>query len=1533
MSQRASPKDRTVSSKDAPAIASPSFVSNSGAIVKPPSTSNANSEFDEYDAAVPSTSANSKSLNATLTNPIPSSPAHRVRFSMPRSSTEIRGRSAGQEGLDDSRGSTAPITTRNKIRTESKLEDIAPARQGHRPSELRPRDLTVITTKGSISGSTPRKYDRDNKNQEDPQRSKPEGLTKVPPSQPLTESGGSRPRPRLRRKNSSQDSYHRPGEADTYNYSNPAAEQEIGFYYNPPPPKTPPPPPHVAIGPLKSKPGSGSASEFHNPSNSDFDAASPTATAHQSADTSSSGVSTPAKAATTIGTTLAIVAGAATILAAAAFQGGKKKKKQKTSDESSNEGAPTHASDGKANANRTSKQTRLAPAATSIQDEKSRSQRLFGPRLGNLGRVMQDTTDIREVKIPSVTDAFDSASSSDFLFDSDSDSRSSSNSEKAKNNGGQNKNSEIGQSVVGISLYHLSADHRDGNTAEDLTYERKSHEKIGIGSTLRYSEYKGPSLAYSSDASVDSTRETSGSGHRPRRRKIKRASSWESFMSLDSAFAFGNSDEGNDADSEQQLRKRKSIDSNLAFGLNSPAGSRRESTTIEREDDDDYGSDGRRGSSSDIRRRLRKQESIDSDLAFGLGSESISRRSAYTSSLQPQIIAGREYADPYYSEVPKHGFHPPRNKFKAARTSYPAGGEVIRFNAAAGAVTYRDSNRPLSETVIAAPCHRPISNEQRMADYEGQYTIMYNHPARNAAGNRKATRSIEQVDLKRKERLNQDLMESLRKEGEVPGRPSWRQTIEEDERRTLSTDEELAAQETLEQENGGREQEEQPPHEEEQARLAEQAEQDEPSELEYAPSTSTSQASKPRIHFTDEAELAAEVVQRHPNNEEKASLEFEAEEQEIPQYQEYHSHLDRRPPKISVSSLENQSEHSEESLPQESERQRLAVALADQQKLGDRDEAEQKSVQASRIFAETRPRHRNMNEQEASITIATTFTATTVDNTTATTTSAATSATSAAATSAPDFDDAKTVYSDASSATTWAKENYISELADVLFQEVRTDQFDILERISTVLPELLKAFALKLGYNAPSQTHRDIMFFVHKNRSEIAKHFTEKCSREEAECLPDAQITDTNKMTLSEKMDFWHERSECNPLSHQIPLIEEARNEEDEEGDRADVIQPLTYRDYIFKAPAFEWLIGSLRREVLLLTPIEQNYMETIRDDIIRSLPKSGKISKSRSAEAFNVSFKTGWKPLAFINEQAYETGPGEAIEKAITLTGSAEDAQALTCAQYIYQTWPSTSKYFTRLIKDVLQGESRVSYTYTLPDSTKLTAYLEESSELVVEALGTKDSVAEIGQQLAWLCTALSSSPHDIGVVTCIPSIKNTHTSDPLEAKLATSPFNPWTPVHMSSGLPTTFYRLNFTVEEREENPILSNGQCWHNMFKNPVVVKGYPIPRRSIHSTGLEIPLNMMAGLAQTQYIQTFNEQLFIKGFSTLLVPTRLDGDMLIWHLVYKPDGSRISYLENNVPHAQGLSVSDLEKTRHFLGWCSKAKYYAGKKIGYTK
>jgi hypothetical protein len=374
------------------------------------------------------------------------------------------------------------------------------------------------------------------------------------------------------------------------------------------------------------------------------------------------------------------------------------------------------------------------------------------------------------------------------------------------------------------------------------------------------------------------------------------------------------------------------------------------------------------------------------------------------------------------------------------------------------------------------------------------------------------------------------------------------------------------------------------------------------------------------------------------------------------------------------------------------------------------------------------------------------------------------------------------------------------------------------------------------------------------------------------------------------------------------------RDKGKENGEETTPAQFLAYKNFIFKTPAYEWLLSRLLREFLLV-PAEPNHMDFIRQEIVKALPPSRRVSRKTSADVYTMLFEMEWDPLAFTEDQAYKGQPHEAVEIAITLTGSAKDAQALTCAQYLRQTWPSTGESIMQLVQDVIRSgsghrvsprrfklqdsaisDSNLMFSGDLLDNTKLTAWIHKST-FMVEAFGTAESIAEIGEQLGWLGAALRSSKYELGVGYCRPLVQFEDTPS------------------LKMG---TLCKIRFSFQERGKYPEPSNGQCWHNLFRNPVVVEGFPIPRRSKIETGLEIPLHIMAGLAESQRVNTFDGKVFIKGFSTMLVLVKKCTDLIIWHLLYNKDGNRISYLDSTVSPGEDASVSDVEKTRHVLGWC---------------
>jgi hypothetical protein len=81
-------------------------------------------------------------------------------------------------------------------------------------------------------------------------------------------------------------------------------------------------------------------------------------------------------------------------------------------------------------------------------------------------------------------------------------------------------------------------------------------------------------------------------------------------------------------------------------------------------------------------------------------------------------------------------------------------------------------------------------------------------------------------------------------------------------------------------------------------------------------------------------------------------------------------------------------------------------------------------------------------------------------------------------------DDAKTTFSIGTTVDPGYARKYITELCNDIYSKLRQSVGTInRSALTTILPELIKAFAIKLYHDAPSQTsqmNREIMYFIHK---------------------------------------------------------------------------------------------------------------------------------------------------------------------------------------------------------------------------------------------------------------------------------------------------------------------------------------------------------------------------------------------------------------------------------------------------------------------
>lgn len=229
----------------------------------------------------------------------------------------------------------------------------------------------------------------------------------------------------------------------------------------------------------------------------------------------------------------------------------------------------------------------------------------------------------------------------------------------------------------------------------------------------------------------------------------------------------------------------------------------------------------------------------------------------------------------------------------------------------------------------------------------------------------------------------------------------------------------------------------------------------------------------------------------------------------------------------------------------------------------------------------------------------------------------------------------------------------------------------------------------------------------------------------------------------------------------------------------------------------------------------------------------------------------------------------------------------------------------------------SYTSFIVSNPGGIELRAQIS-GSIFIVTATGTGDSVAEIGQQLAWLGAALRLSPSQVGAATCSPFIKSTSLKP--SASLAV--------VGGQLPLIELYCKIDFKIEELATDRESVAGKCWHDMFLKPLIVSGYPILTRSKRGLGNEMSLNMIAEFTGSYKAVEFNNTVYIKGLSAMVVAKEVIDDLIIWHYLFNSKGEHISYLDDKQQATQTISLQQLETARHVVGWTENCEYHAGKR-----
>ncbi|KXH39653.1 hypothetical protein CSIM01_06708 [Colletotrichum simmondsii] len=436
----------------------------------------------------------------------------------------------------------------------------------------------------------------------------------------------------------------------------------------------------------------------------------------------------------------------------------------------------------------------------------------------------------------------------------------------------------------------------------------------------------------------------------------------------------------------------------------------------------------------------------------------------------------------------------------------------------------------------------------------------------------------------------------------------------------------------------------------------------------------------------------------------------------------------------------------------------------------------------------------------------------------------------------------RTVYSGGSTVAIDQEQRYIFELSSTIHYTLgRNIDADDWKSLSKHLLGLIKDFAIQLGLESSVQVNRDIMHFIHKRGREITKQLESMILNVDtsAEDADENNEAEKDSMPLSDKMDLWTSKATETETSVDDNELFVGVTEVEESIDAAELSK---YNKIITESNSFKWLIESLRRELTLMRDFGESggcdYRETLRRKVIENLP-TGKISKTRPPNIHFVTFRVpGWELLS--RAEVDRDGSESPLCEAIVVTCCSGDAQAAAIEDYMEQTWPSTWKTISNLLQKASLGQSGSVHADTLHDKTKVSAS-SEYGNLILSLEGPAHTIAECGEQLAWLRASCANTPshHVMGnILQLVPVIKETNT---LHGR--------------------TFFDIGVEKHIPGEFALLEQFR-WTELHllrnNNVVLIPGYPILRRPKTFNGIEVSSRFLLNCLKEVFASSFDISL---------------------------------------------------------------------------
>ncbi|KAM0250769.1 hypothetical protein ACHAP5_001986 [Fusarium lateritium] len=500
------------------------------------------------------------------------------------------------------------------------------------------------------------------------------------------------------------------------------------------------------------------------------------------------------------------------------------------------------------------------------------------------------------------------------------------------------------------------------------------------------------------------------------------------------------------------------------------------------------------------------------------------------------------------------------------------------------------------------------------------------------------------------------------------------------------------------------------------------------------------------------------------------------------------------------------------------------------------------------------------------------------------------------------------------------KLHYFQVFVDQLADDVRTgsESMVLKDLKPDYLDNALKEFAWKLHEESSNSFQLETSVIIHRKRKNIVNLLDFE--------VPQFEVSESESERSSSRSSVWDDGflAEVPFRKAEETIVAWIGDVNPDPRSTTDLSQMPQYRQFIQGSSAYQWLLTKLRQNNRLVCE-KPNIMDgigvAIRDKL-KTTELLRKMSRNRVSVPIEMTYTVDWDLIGFFRNRSISPPFSATLPNILCLTGTWQEAQATTVIEYMDQTWPRSGRSLITLLQTLLSALAKEDETDVISQhnfSLGNLAVKFDRPSLDFTVTGGQYIVSEVGEQIAWLASALQTPSGDFeGYVESFPHISNLNVySAARDGKKVAN-------IRASCA-----FRIDWGQMVGEGVPV---GLCWKQLFCFPVLVRGYPILRRSVPKPGLEISLPLAASVIGSDQVVQLDDRLLIKGFNMLMIATLVATDLMVWHLlVSEKGGQRISYMD---PRLDGISANTsdaiplhrISGKRHIIGWCTKATDWCG-------